>query len=94
MGIKKVLITGANGFVGSNLTKFLSRDPELEVYAMVRPKAPVNYLYDFQKDPRTDKNLFELIEANLWDEESITNAVHNMDIVIPRFFLLSGRTIY
>ena len=40
----KVLITGANGFVGSNLTKILSQDPTLEVFAMVRPNAPVNFL--------------------------------------------------
>ncbi|MHA1188736.1 MAG: NAD-dependent epimerase/dehydratase family protein [Candidatus Heimdallarchaeota archaeon] len=45
---KRILITGANGFVGSNLTKFLSRDPSLEVFAMVRPNAPVNFLRDFQ----------------------------------------------
>ena len=45
---KRVIITGANGFVGSNLTKFLSQDPTLEVFAMVRPNAPVNFLRDFQ----------------------------------------------
>ncbi|MHA1454275.1 MAG: NAD-dependent epimerase/dehydratase family protein, partial [Promethearchaeota archaeon] len=42
----KVLITGANGFVGTNLTDYLATDPSLDVYAMVRPRAPVNFLHD------------------------------------------------
>ena len=78
----KILITGANGFVGSNLTKYLSQDPTLEVYAMVRPKAPINFLRDFQfKDNRQDR-LFEFVEANLLDEESIYNAAKDKDIII------------
>ncbi|WP_371801812.1 NAD-dependent epimerase/dehydratase family protein [Candidatus Lokiarchaeum ossiferum] len=78
----KVLITGANGFVGSNLTKYLSQDTNLDVYAMVRPKAPVNFLYDFQKHPQTGENLFEIVEANLLDEGSIENAVKGMNMIV------------
>lgn len=79
---KKILITGANGFVGSNLTKFLSQDSSLEVYAMVRPNAPVNFLKDFQKKPNSEKNLFEFVEANLLSEESMVKACKGMDVVI------------
>ncbi len=79
---RKVLITGANGFVGSNLTKILSQDPTLEVFAMVRPKGPVNFLHEFQKHPTTGENLFELIEANLEDEDSLIQAVQGMDIIV------------
>ena len=58
----KILITGANGFVGSNLTKYLSQDPTLEVYAMVRPKAPVNFLRDFQfKSNRKESAAFSAL---------------------------------
>ncbi|MCP4161497.1 MAG: NAD-dependent epimerase/dehydratase family protein [Deltaproteobacteria bacterium] len=79
---RKVLITGANGFVGSNLTKFLSRNPFLDVYAMVRPGSPVNFLYEFQRDRESGRNMFELVEANLKDEMSIADAVNGMDVVV------------
>ena len=78
----RILITGANGFVGSNLTKLLSRDPALAVFAMVRPNAPVNYLRDFQNKPNSKEKWFELVEANLLSEESMINACKNMDIII------------
>jgi nucleoside-diphosphate-sugar epimerase len=79
---EKVLITGANGFVGSNLTKLLSSNPFYEVFAMVRSKASVSYLYEFQKDPITGDNLFELIEADLKDDESIEKAMSGIDTVV------------
>ncbi|MHA1434381.1 MAG: NAD-dependent epimerase/dehydratase family protein [Candidatus Heimdallarchaeota archaeon] len=79
---KRILITGANGFVGSNLTKFLSRDPSLEVYAMVRPNAPVNFLMDFQNKLDSDEKWFQLVEANLLSEESMVNAFKDIDVVI------------
>ncbi len=78
----KILITGANGFVGSNLTKYLSRDSSLEVYAMVRPNAPVNFLRDFQYKENNKDKWFELVEANLLDEESIVKAVSDKEVVI------------
>ncbi|NPE07243.1 MAG: NAD-dependent epimerase/dehydratase family protein [Asgard group archaeon] len=79
---KRVIITGANGFVGSNLTKYLSLDPSLEVYAMVRPKAPVNFLKDFQYNDDSGEKLFEIVECNLLDEDLIVKAFENKDIVI------------
>lgn len=78
----KVLITGANGFVGSNLTNYLSHDPNLDVYAMVRPNAPVNFLHDFQKHPKTGENVFEIVEANLLDEQSIEKSMKGMNIIV------------
>jgi len=85
----RVLITGANGFVGSNLTKYLSRDPSLEVYAMVRPNAPVNFLRDFQFKANKKEKWFELVEASLLDEESIDKALSNKDVVIHLAGLVS-----
>ncbi|NHJ46620.1 MAG: NAD-dependent epimerase/dehydratase family protein [Asgard group archaeon] len=78
----QVLITGANGFIGSNLTKYLSNDPSLEVYAMVRSKDTVRFLKDFQINPDTKKKMFDMVEANLQDEESIIKVCKNMDVII------------
>lgn len=79
---KRIIITGANGFVGSNLTKYLSQDPSLEVYAMVRPNAPVNFLKDFQYKDDSQEKWFEIIEGNLLDEDSIVEAFEDKDIMI------------
>jgi len=79
---KRVIITGANGFVGSNLTKYLSRDPTLEVFAMVRPNAPVNFLKDFQNKDDSNEKWFELVEGNLLDDDSLVEAFEDKDIVI------------
>ena len=79
---KRVIITGANGFIGSNLTKYLSQDPSLEVYAMVRPNAPVNFLKDFQYKDDTNEKWFELVEGNLLDEDSLVEAFEDKEIVI------------
>ena len=79
---KRVIITGANGFIGSNLTKYLSRDPSLEVFAMVRPNAPVNFLKDFQFKDDSNEKWFELVEGNLLDEDSLVEAFEDKDIVI------------
>ncbi len=53
----KILITGANGFLGSNLTNYLANDKNLEVFAMVRPNAPVNFLHEFEYAPQDPTKL-------------------------------------
>lgn len=80
----KILITGANGFIGTNLTDFLANDPNFEVYAMVRPHAPVNFLHDLEysdKEKKTEKR-FRLVEANIKDPESIDKVVKDMDVIV------------
>lgn len=79
---KRVIITGANGFIGSNLTKYLSRDPYLEVYAMVRPNATINFLRDFQYKDDSNEKWFEIVESNLLNEDSLVEAFEDKDIVI------------
>ncbi len=85
----RVLITGANGFVGSNLTKLLSRDPSLEVQAMVRSKDTTRFLKDFQYKENSTEKWFEMVEANLNDEESIFEACKNIDVIVHLAGLVS-----
>jgi nucleoside-diphosphate-sugar epimerase len=78
----RILITGANGFLGSNLTIYLSKDPTLEVHAMVRPNAPINFLRDFQYKSNMKDKWFEFVEASLLNKESINRAVKNKDVIV------------
>ena len=82
MSKKKILITGANGFLGSNLTKFLSLYSDYKVYAMVRPQGVVNFLHEFQEGENPGEKRFEIIEVDLSDNISIERALVGMDIVI------------
>ncbi|MHA1674985.1 MAG: NAD-dependent epimerase/dehydratase family protein [Promethearchaeota archaeon] len=80
----KILITGANGFLGSNLTNYLVNDKNLEVFAMVRPKAPVNFLHEFEYAPQEANGLrrFQIVEADVLKEEDLHKAFQNMDVII------------
>lgn len=40
----KVLVTGANGFIGSNLCARLARQPQVEVAGLVRPTGDLSFL--------------------------------------------------
>lgn len=82
MARKKILITGANGFLGSNLTEYLSRSGEYEVFAMVRPSGTMNFLHRFEKDSSTGEALFQLVEADLGDEEGVKKAAEGMDAIV------------
>jgi nucleoside-diphosphate-sugar epimerase len=59
MGKKRILVTGSNGFIGSNLVRFLSRKNEYEVFATSRNQSDHSTLDDsffFQVD-LTNKNV-------------------------------------
>lgn len=85
----RVLITGANGFIGSNLTKYLSRDPSLEINAMVRSKDTTRFLKDFQYKENSTEKWFEMVEANLNNEESIIEACKDKDVIVHLAGLVS-----
>jgi nucleoside-diphosphate-sugar epimerase len=78
----KVLITGANGFVGTNLTDYLA-DSNFDVYAMVRPHAPINFLHqlEYSDGEKTEKR-FKIVEANIRDSESIDKVVQGMNVIV------------
>lgn len=66
----KILITGASGFIGSNLVDVLSRQSNVEVYAIVRKIQYWNF-----------KNVTQII-SNL-NEQNFTNAFPNqIDVVL------------
>jgi len=85
----RILITGANGFVGTNLTKYLSQNPTFEVFAMVRDKSTIRFLKDFQFKEHSHDKFFEIVEANLNDEQSIITACQDMDVVVHLAGLVS-----
>jgi nucleoside-diphosphate-sugar epimerase len=67
----RIVITGANGFVGSNLTRYLMNAGH-EVTALVRKTAGVKLL------PIKSR----IVEVDYCDTESIKAAIANQDIVI------------
>ena len=70
---KKALITGAGGFVGGELTKFLM-EKGIEVNAMHRPGSNINK--DLASNP-----LVHPVPANLVDLESLIQASKGCDVI-------------
>ncbi len=70
--MKKILVTGANGFLGSNLTRELFR-MGYEVKIMVRPTADLKGIADIP---------CELFYGNIDNEEQVMQAVDGCDIVV------------
>src|SRR5215471_14167108 len=68
---KKVLVTGASGFTGSNLAKALVRNGD-EVYGFVRPSSRLNGLPEMG---------IHILKGDLTDADSVDEAVKGMDIV-------------
>jgi len=68
---KKILITGANGYIGSKLLISLA-EKGLHIYALVRSKAKVSI------DPSI-KNQITLIEGDLLIEDSLKNIPKDLD---------------
>ena len=68
---KKVLITGVTGQDGSNLTRFLLKNTDCEIYGSIRRLSVLNHenIIDI-KDPR-----FKLINLDITDHQSIINNI-------------------
>ena len=69
-----ILVTGATGFIGSNLAKSLQSQGE-EVRCLVRNASPAEAV-DYLKQSGV-----ELVHGDLDDSESLRKAVTGMDIV-------------
>jgi len=77
---KKVLITGVTGQDGSNLTRFLLKNTDCEIYGSIRRLSVLNHenIIDI-KDPR-----FKLINLDITDQQSIIN---NIKTIIPDYIV-------
>ncbi|MHA1869658.1 MAG: NAD-dependent epimerase/dehydratase family protein, partial [Promethearchaeota archaeon] len=81
----KILITGANGFVGSHLARYLSeRDQEL--YLMVRKTSDLTLL----KKLNPNFNKFHLVYGDVTDIDSLRRNIKGMDVVINLAGVLKG----
>lgn len=70
--LKKILITGSNGFVGSHITEKLSVD-YYEVTALIRKSSNIKYIKDCKIN-------YEYVSLD--DEENLTNLLSKFDVVI------------
>jgi nucleoside-diphosphate-sugar epimerase len=68
--MKRVLVTGATGFVGANLARRLLRDGH-EVHLLVRPQHQTWRIHDI-------RNAVQLHEVELADEARLTDTVHQI----------------
>ncbi|MGM0381747.1 MAG: GDP-mannose 4,6-dehydratase [bacterium] len=65
-GLKKIFITGINGFAGSHLAEHLLAETDAQIHGLVKPGSPRKNIAGFQ-----DK--LQLHEGNLLDEGKIIN---------------------
>jgi len=83
----RVLITGANGFMGTNLVHLLYTDPNVIIRAMILPNTPTNILESFASEFKDVHDIdgdkkFEIVYANMLDLESVNAVVKNIDIIV------------
>jgi nucleoside-diphosphate-sugar epimerase len=82
-----VLITGANGFMGTNLIHLLYSDPNVIIRAMILPNTPTNVLESFATEFSAVKEIdgkkkFEIVYADMLNLESVTAAVKDIDVIV------------
>src|SRR3990167_9020136 len=79
---QKVLICGATGFIGRNLTEQLSKRPDLEVHAV-----------RFQRPPYACENVI-WHQADLRKPEDIERVIHGTDIAIMNSYLFRAAFLH
>ena len=84
MELKKVLITGILGQDGANMAEYLLKEPNLEVYGMMRRTSNANFgnIESFKEHSR-----FHLVCGDLTDEVSIDKLVEEIK---PDYFINFG----
>ena len=69
----KILVTGASGFIGSNLVKKLADNDDSQISALVRKRSAF---------PNAGKENVSIFECDILDRERLEEATRNVDIVI------------
>lgn len=76
--MKKILVTGAGGFIGSHLTEFLSKKNfNVTAFDRYNPFGSFGWLDTIEK-----KNKIKFVLGDIRDFDSVNNVIKNQDIVI------------
>ena len=76
----KILVTGADGFIGSHLTEALVREGhEVRAFVMYNSFGSWGWL---DRCPGELKNLFEVVAGDIRDPYGVKNAMHDCDAVL------------
>lgn len=75
--MKKILVTGADGFLGSHLTDFLLKK-DFQVFALKRPESPITNLYHYTKG----KTTFSQEEKRDFNGKSIQIPVESENLIL------------
>jgi len=84
---KKVLITGAGGFIGSHLTEQLIKSgARVRVFLRYNSRGDIGYLNEFNKDVLDN---IEIIRGDLKNMDSVTRAVKDVNVIFHLGALIS-----
>ena len=83
--MQKILITGANGFVGSYITKELLNLPEVSISVLLRPNSDSSALAEV-------KDRITVIEGDVTDILSLARAFEGIDLIVHSAAVVSYNT--
>ena len=72
---RKVLVTGATGFVGKHLTRYLLQNKEISIRILARSRKRVDEVFGI------DKDLLDVIIADLADPDSLNKTCRDIEVV-------------
>jgi GDPmannose 4,6-dehydratase len=78
--MKKVIITGVTGQVGSYMVDFLLKNTDYKIFGAIRRLSVPNH----RNISHIDNPRFELVEMDLTDEPSISSCIHEIN---PDYFI-------
>ena len=81
----KIVLTGANGFIGSNLINYLN-NKNIVPYCLVRKNADISVIEIINKN----NDGYKLVETDYNDPASLNIALHDADIIIHLAAVLRG----